>query len=78
LATAWPIVKLAARWRGELVERVQELDDAVRHDARARRPIGAAGMPTLLRPVRYTLWPGVKDERPAVQLCSVGRPHPRG
>jgi len=44
--------------RRELVERVQELDDAVRHDARARRPIGAAGMPTLLRPVRYTLWPG--------------------
>ena len=28
------------------------------------------GIPTLLRPVRYTLWPVMNDERPAVQLCS--------
>ena len=33
-------------------------------------PMGDAGMPTLDRPVRYTLWPVMNDDRPAVQLCS--------
>jgi hypothetical protein len=33
-------------------------------------PIGAAGMPTFDKPVRYTLCPVMNDERPAVQLCS--------
>ncbi len=33
-------------------------------------PCGAAGMPTLDKPVRYTLCPVMKDERPAVQDCS--------
>lgn len=33
-------------------------------------PIGAAGMPTLERPVRKTLWPVMNEERPAVQDCS--------
>ena len=28
------------------------------------------GSPTLLRPVRKTLWPVMNAERPAVQLCS--------
>jgi hypothetical protein len=36
----------------------------------ARSPMGAAGRPTLLSPVRKTLWPVMNDERPAVQLCS--------
>jgi hypothetical protein len=30
----------------------------------------AAGIPTLLNPVRNTLWPVMNDDRPAVQLCS--------
>jgi hypothetical protein len=30
----------------------------------------AAGIPTLLNPVRKTLWPVRNDDRPAVQLCS--------
>ena len=33
-------------------------------------PIGAAGIPTLDRPVRKTLCPVMKDERPAVHDCS--------
>jgi hypothetical protein len=33
-------------------------------------PTGAAGIPTLLSPVRYTLWPVMNAARPAVQLCS--------
>ena len=33
-------------------------------------PIGAPGRPTLDRPVRYTLWPVMNDERPAVHDCS--------
>ena len=33
-------------------------------------PIGAAGMPTLDSPVRSTLCPVMKDDRPAVQDCS--------
>ena len=33
-------------------------------------PTSAPGMPTLLRPVRKTLWPVMNDDRPAVQLCS--------
>ena len=36
----------------------------------ARRPTGAPGIPTFDRPVRYTLWPVMNAERPAVQLCS--------
>jgi hypothetical protein len=35
-----------------------------------RKPSGAPGMPTLLRPVRNTFWPEMKAARPAVQLCS--------
>ena len=34
------------------------------------RPTGAPGSPTLLNPVRKTLWPVMNDDRPAVQLCS--------
>jgi hypothetical protein len=30
----------------------------------------SSSMPTLLSPVRNTLWPLMNDERPAVQLCS--------
>ncbi len=33
-------------------------------------PMAAPGMPTLDRPVRSTLWPVMKEERPAVQDCS--------
>ena len=33
-------------------------------------PIGAAGMPTFDRPVRKTLCPVIKDDRPAVHDCS--------
>jgi hypothetical protein len=33
-------------------------------------PTGAPGTPTLLSPVRNTLWPVMNDDRPAVQLCS--------
>jgi hypothetical protein len=33
-------------------------------------PIGAAGTPTLLKPVRSVAWPVMNVERPAVQLCS--------
>ena len=33
-------------------------------------PTSTPGIPTLDRPVRYTLWPVMNDERPAVQLCS--------
>ena len=33
-------------------------------------PRSAPGIPTLLKPVRNTLWPVIKAERPAVQLCS--------
>ena len=33
-------------------------------------PTGAAGAPTLERPVRNTLWPEMNDDRPAVQDCS--------
>ena len=33
-------------------------------------PTGDAGNPTLLSPVRDTLWPVMNADRPAVQLCS--------
>ncbi len=33
-------------------------------------PMGAPGRPTFDSPVRYTLCPVMKAERPAVQLCS--------
>ena len=33
-------------------------------------PWSAPGSPTLLSPVRYTLWPVMNADRPAVQLCS--------
>jgi hypothetical protein len=33
-------------------------------------PTGAAGMPTLVSPVRNPLCPVMKEARPAVQLCS--------
>ena len=35
-----------------------------------RSPTSAPGTPTLLSPVRNTLWPVMNDARPAVQLCS--------
>jgi hypothetical protein len=34
------------------------------------QPDRRGGIPTLLRPVRKTLWPVMNDARPAVQLCS--------
>ncbi len=33
-------------------------------------PIGAPGNPTFESPVRYTLWPVMNDDRPAVHDCS--------
>ena len=33
-------------------------------------PTSEPGKPTLLRPVRKTLWPVMKEARPAVQDCS--------
>ncbi len=33
-------------------------------------PMSTPGIPTLLIPVRYTLWPVMNDDLPAVQLCS--------
>ena len=36
----------------------------------ARSPMGAAGSPTLLSPVRKQLCPVMNDDLPAVQLCS--------
>ena len=33
-------------------------------------PCGAPGIPTLLIPVRNGIWPVMKAERPAVELCS--------
>ena len=52
---------------GRVAERLQQLGD--------RRVLGLQadvepGMPTLVRPVRKTLWPVMNDARPAVQLCS--------
>jgi hypothetical protein len=38
--------------------------------SRACRPCAAPGMPTLVLPVRNPHWPVMKEERPAVQLCS--------
>ena len=34
------------------------------------QPHVAPGRPTLVSPVRNTLWPVMKAARPAVQLCS--------
>ena len=36
----------------------------------AAQPMSTPGIPTLLIPVRYTLWPLMNAARPAVQLCS--------
>ncbi len=52
---------------GRVAERLEQLGD--------RRVLGVQpdlepGMPTLLSPVRKTLWPVMNDDRPAVQLCS--------
>jgi hypothetical protein len=36
----------------------------------ACRPMSAPGRPTLERPVLSVVWPVMKVERPATQLCS--------
>ena len=52
---------------GRVPERLQQLCD---RRVLGLQPCSAPGSPTLLSPVRYTLWPVMNADRPAVQLCS--------
>jgi hypothetical protein len=55
----------------ELRRRVPEwLEQLGNRDVFGLEPTSTPGIPTLLSPVRYTLWPVMNEDRPAVQLCS--------
>ena len=57
-----------AELAGGVAERLERLGDGDVLGAQAE--VGAPGSPTLERPVRSVAWPVMKDDRPAVQLCS--------
>ena len=56
-----------AELAGRIAERLEQLGDGRILGAQPER---GDGMPTLVRPVRKTLWPVRNAARPAVQHCS--------